>query len=168
MSLITRILSVGLTALAASLLWLGVAFAQSGGCSTDRSGPQDVLHCPDGLTIIVEKGARYSLADRNGDGQLDAARLQSKALLIDLPRHDKPTRFEVITPQAIAAVRGTRWAVDVQRGKTSVFVVSGQRRRAPPGRATPPSCSVRAKASTSRRAARTRWSSAGRRSASRR
>jgi hypothetical protein len=126
MSLITRILSVGLSALAVSLLWLGVALAQSGGCSTDRSGAQDVLHCTDGLTIIVEKGARYSLADRDGDGQLDAARLQGKALLLDLPRQAKPTRFEVITPQAIAAVRGTKWAVDVQGGKTSVFVVRGQ------------------------------------------
>ena len=31
----------------------------------------------------------------------------------------------MITPQAIAAVRGTKWAVDVGSGKTSVFVVSG-------------------------------------------
>ena len=126
MSLITRILSAGLIALAASLPWLGVALAQSSGCSTDRSGSQDVLHCPDGLTIIVEKGARYSLADRDGDGQLDAARLQGKALLFDLPRETKPRRFEVITPQCITAVRGTKWVVDVQGGKCSVFVVSGQ------------------------------------------
>ena len=34
--------------------------------------------------------------------------------------------FEVITPQAIAAVRGTKWAVDVADGKTSVFVVTGR------------------------------------------
>jgi ferric-dicitrate binding protein FerR (iron transport regulator) len=102
-----------------------LAFAQPGGCSLDRSGSQEVLRCPDGLTIIVEKGARYSLADRNGDGQVDGARLRGKALLLDLPRRKDPTRFEVITPQAVAAVRGTRWAVDVQRGKTSVFVVRG-------------------------------------------
>ena len=164
MSLITRILSVGLTALAVSLLWLGVALAQSGGCSTDRSGSQDVLHCPDGLTIIVEKGARYSLADRDGDGQLDAARLQGKALLLDLPREAKPTRFEVITPQAIAAVRGTKWVVDVQSGKTSVFVVRGQVdvRRSP---RELPSRSGLAKASTSKLAALRSWSSVGRRRA---
>ena len=30
------------------------------------------------------------------------------------------------TPQAIAAVRGTKWAVDAQSGKTSVFVVDGR------------------------------------------
>jgi hypothetical protein len=126
MSLITRSLCVGTAAAATSLLWLSIAFAQSGGCSTDRSGVQDIVHCPDGLTIIVEKGARYSLADRDGDGQLDAVRLQGKALLLDLPKQQKPARFEVITPQAIAAVRGTKWAVDVQNGETSVFVVRGR------------------------------------------
>jgi ferric-dicitrate binding protein FerR (iron transport regulator) len=126
MSLITRSFCVGTTAAATLLLWLSIASAQSGGCSTDKAGPQDVVHCPDGLTIIVEKGARYSLADRDGDGHLDAVRLQGKALLLDLPRQQKPARFEVITPQAIAAVRGTKWAVDVQDGKTSVFVVRGQ------------------------------------------
>jgi len=126
MSLITRSLCVGTAAAAASLLWLSIAFAQSGGCSTDHNGAQDIVHCPDGLTIIVEKGARYSLADRDGDGQLDGVRLRGKALLIDLPKQQKPSRFEVITPQAIAAVRGTKWAVDVQNGKTSVFVIRGQ------------------------------------------
>ena len=31
-----------------------------------------------------------------------------------------------MTPQAIAAVRGTKWAVDAEGGKTSVFVVDGR------------------------------------------
>jgi ferric-dicitrate binding protein FerR (iron transport regulator) len=31
-----------------------------------------------------------------------------------------------MTPQAIAAVRGTKWAVDGTEGKTSVFVVNGK------------------------------------------
>jgi hypothetical protein len=106
------------------LLWLDVAFAQSRefGCSLD----QNVLRCPDGLTITEERGARYSLADRNGDGKVDAAKLRRKALLLDLPRRNNANGFDVITPQAIAAVRGTRWAVDVQSGKTSVFVVRGR------------------------------------------
>jgi hypothetical protein len=126
MSLIARNLSFGFTAVAACMLWLSAAFAGPGGCSLDESGAQEVLRCPDGLTIVVEKGARYSLADRNSDGQVDAARLRGKALLLDLPKREKTGRFEVVTPQAIAAVRGTRWAVDVQSGKTSVFVVRGQ------------------------------------------
>jgi hypothetical protein len=88
-------------------------------------GSQDVLHCPDDLTITEEAGAKVALEDRNRDGRPDAARLESKAVLIDLPGPSGETGFEVITPQAIAAVRGTRWAVDVAPGKTSVFVVSG-------------------------------------------
>jgi ferric-dicitrate binding protein FerR (iron transport regulator) len=31
-----------------------------------------------------------------------------------------------MTPQAIAAVRGTKWAVDTTEGKSSVFVVNGR------------------------------------------
>jgi hypothetical protein len=85
-----------------------------------------VLPCPDDLTITKEAGAKLTLEDRNSDGRPDAAKLESKAVLIDLPRSDNATGFEVITPQAIAAVRGTRWAVDVAPGKTSVLVVRGR------------------------------------------
>ena len=38
----------------------------------------------------------------------------------------KPACTSSLTPQAIAAVRGTRWAVDAEGGKTSVFVVNGR------------------------------------------
>ena len=57
---------------------------------------------------------------------MDSVELSSKALLIEVPKKPGGNRFQVITPQAIAAVRGTRWAVDVAEGKTSVFVVNGQ------------------------------------------
>ena len=43
-----------------------------------------------------------------------AVDLQSKAVLVDAPKQTAQGRFRVITPQAIAAVRGTKWAVDVQ------------------------------------------------------
>jgi ferric-dicitrate binding protein FerR (iron transport regulator) len=83
-----------------------------------------VLHCQAGLTMIVEGGARYTLVDRNSDGSADAIILRHKALLLEAP-DSQHGAFQVITPQAIAAVRGTRWAVDVVGGKTSVFVVRG-------------------------------------------
>lgn len=54
------------------------------------------------------------------------AELSSKALLIDVPKKQGGNRFQVTTPQAIAAVRGTKWAVDATEGKTSVFVVNGR------------------------------------------
>jgi ferric-dicitrate binding protein FerR (iron transport regulator) len=107
-----------------------VAHSQSstGGCVLERVGGTSrmLLRCRDGLTIIVEAGARFSLIDRNRDGNADAARLQRKALLLNAPASQAVTGFQVITPQAIAAVRGTKWAVDVQDGKTSVFVVRGR------------------------------------------
>jgi ferric-dicitrate binding protein FerR (iron transport regulator) len=56
---------------------------------------------------------------------VDTVNLLRKALLLDLPANRPEPRFQVATPLAIAAVRGTKWAVDVAAGKTSVFVVRG-------------------------------------------
>nr|WP_244846287.1 FecR domain-containing protein [Mesorhizobium sp. L-8-3] len=107
----------------------GDGFAQSTdkGCLLESvpGTSRRVLHCDRGLTITVEGGARYRLLDRNGDGSTDGVALNRKAVLIDAPSSAALRGFEVVTPQAIAAVRGTRWAVDVARGKTSVFVVRG-------------------------------------------
>ena len=100
--------------------------AQNGmaGCKLDEAGAEKIWSCPGGLTIIVEDGARFSLKDQDHDGSVDLVRLWRRALLlvfIEAVGRD----VEVITPQAIAAARGTKWAVDVGRGKTSVFVVKG-------------------------------------------
>ena len=43
-----------------------------------------------------------------------------------MPKQPGRARFDVVTPQAIAAVRGTKWAVDAEGAKTSVFVVDGR------------------------------------------
>ena len=47
-------------------------------------------------------------------------------MLVDAPRQKARSRLQVITPQAIAAVRGTKWAVDAQESQTSVLVLNGQ------------------------------------------
>lgn len=123
---IARIVTGISVAVAVVFLAAAGASAQSAGvgCTLVRvaSGPQ-TLNCQDGLTIVAEPGARYTLIDRDGNGKADAAALRRKALLIEEP--GGRGRFRVITPQAIAAVRGTRWAIDVGGGKTSVFVVRG-------------------------------------------
>lgn len=111
------IFSATMTAAPAQSTTVGCVLTQVG--STSRQ----ILQCSGGLKITAERGARYTLRDRNKDGSVDAARLQSKALLLDAPK--LPSGFEVDTPQAIAAVRGTKWAVDVSAGKTAVFVVRG-------------------------------------------
>jgi hypothetical protein len=120
--------------LAALLFWpifaasTDMARSQTGGCSLTQIGGTGryVVSCRDGLSITAEKGASYQLLDRDRNGNVDAVRLRSKAVLVDVPAQRPGRRFEVITPQAIAAVRGTRWAVDVAPAKTSVFVERGK------------------------------------------
>jgi ferric-dicitrate binding protein FerR (iron transport regulator) len=129
-----RVLSA---AVFACVLCMDVAFAQStqAGCKLERvaGATRQTLVCQNGLTIIAENGARFRLLDRDRDGRADAAVLRRKALLLDAP---SGTKFEVFTPQAIAAVRGTKWAVDVAAAKTSVFVVRGKVGVRRPDRAT--------------------------------
>ena len=123
-----RLFKAGFIMLAYSLSSIQGAAAQPAnpGCSSESSPVNgQILHCSRGITIIAEDGARYTVqADRNG--RPDAVELNSKALLIEVPPKSGGSKFQVITPQAIAAVRGTRWAVDVAEGKTSVFVVNGR------------------------------------------
>jgi ferric-dicitrate binding protein FerR (iron transport regulator) len=91
------------------------------------------LRCEGGITITAENGAQYTLSDTNRDGRVDSVELGSQAILLEVPKVAKGKRFTVTTPQAIAAVRGTKWAVDTTAEKTSVFVVNGRvavRRRA--------------------------------------
>ena len=108
----------------------GPAFAQSvpTGCRLEAvaGNARHILHCPNGLTVTAEAGARYSLIDSNADSRPDAVSLRDKAVLVDVDAKLIKNGFRVITPQAIAAVRGTQWAVDVKDGVTSVFVLRGR------------------------------------------
>jgi ferric-dicitrate binding protein FerR (iron transport regulator) len=116
-------------ALAAFLCIIGSHGAQAQSqCSLQQVGgtSRQILHCGDGIAITAEAGARYQLIDRNRDGRVDKVSLGSKAILLDVDSAKVSGGFQVVTPQAIAAVRGTRWAVDVQTGKTSVLVLRGR------------------------------------------
>jgi ferric-dicitrate binding protein FerR (iron transport regulator) len=112
-----------------AVFWATVASPQSAnlGCNLEQraDASRQVLRCPGGVRITPEDGARYSLADRDQDGNADGVILRRKALLLEVPT-GQTSGFVVVTPQAIAAVRGTKWAVDAQSGKTSVFVVDGR------------------------------------------
>ena len=115
------------TASACLFLFSQNAAAQTSDCaSVPSSGATLTLQCGNGITIVAENGAKFELKDRNRDGHVDSAELSSKALLIEVAKKPGGNRFEVVTPQAIAAVRGTRWAVDAADGKTSVLVVIGR------------------------------------------
>ncbi len=129
MRAISRIL-FGLSAslAVACLISPEAAFAQSAGCTLERVAGTSrlIMHCADSVTITAERGARFNVIDRNGDGRPDAVSLRNKAILVDVDDTQRRSGFQVVTPQAIAAVRGTRWAVDVKNGTTSVFVVRGR------------------------------------------
>ena len=118
-----------LTAMVATLApWTTAALSQSQslGCTLQRTTAGHSLRCQNGVTIQAERTSRYSLIDRNGDGLADGVRLRQKGLLLDARQRLSPrSGFVVVTPQAIAAVRGTKWAVDVQGRSTAVFVVNG-------------------------------------------
>ena len=121
------------TASACLFLFPENAAAQAGGCASVPSvGATLTVRCDNGITIVAENGAKFELKDRNRDGHVDSAELSSKALLLEVTKKPDGNRFEVVTPQAIAAVRGTRWAVDAAEGKTSVLVVDGRVRVARP------------------------------------
>jgi hypothetical protein len=123
------IAGAGLAIFASLFLVTGVATAQPAnmGCSPDNpANTVQTLRCEGGVTIVAENGARFTLLDRDGNGRVDSVELSSKALLLEVPKKPGGNRFEVMTPQAIAAVRGTKWAVDTTEGKSSVFVVNGR------------------------------------------
>ena len=95
------------------------------GCSAEQKpGAAQTLRCRGGLTIVAEDGAKFTLQSHGG--QVDGIDLKGKALLVDAPRQKGKGGFQVITPQAIAAVRGTKWAVDAQESRTSVLVLNGR------------------------------------------
>jgi ferric-dicitrate binding protein FerR (iron transport regulator) len=130
----------GCVALACLLALAGNAVAQPAnlGCvSQPLANPSQTLRCDNGITIVAENGAKFELRDRNRDGHVDSAELSSKALLIEVPKKAGGNRFDVQTPQAIAAVRGTKWAVDAAEGKTSVLVVNGRVKVSRPGGGRP-------------------------------
>lgn len=111
--------------LAAGLAMLSTAAAAQvdSGCTRARVGgpPREVFRCANGLVIDVEAASRMGLAvDDNGPRDLT---LERGAVYVEA----RPgARFQILTPVAIAAVRGTEFAVDAGADGTSVFVVEGR------------------------------------------
>ena len=114
-----------LVPLAAALAMLSTAAAAQvdTGCTRTRVGgpPREVFRCANGLVIDAEAASRIGLAvDDTGPRDL---RLDRGAVYIEA----RPgARFQILTPVAIASVRGTEFAVDAGADGTSVFVVRGR------------------------------------------
>ena len=87
----------------------------------------DVVSQPnarESLTVRAAPGTRYQPLYKKGDPVPAAIRLDDGALLIEFQRSLWRQDFQILTPLAIAAVRGTKWAVEVTRARTSVLVLS--------------------------------------------
>ena len=106
----------------------------------DRNPSEKILRCGSNLTIRSAPNTRYRLTSPDNRRQPGGARLDSGALLIEFAPNGGQRDFRILTPHAITAVRGTRWAVEVGPSQTSTFVIFGSvevtqrsRRGAAPG-----------------------------------
>ncbi|MFL6818486.1 MAG: FecR domain-containing protein [Bradyrhizobium sp.] len=126
MKAIIRAACLALSCMVFSIEFAAAQQAKLGCLPENTAAAAQSFRCPGGVTIVAEDGARYTLQDTDGNGRVDSAELSNKALLIEVPKKSRVSKFQVTTPQAVAAVRGTKWAVDAVEGKTSVFVVNGK------------------------------------------
>jgi FecR protein len=112
-------------------LWLctpAPVLGQSSGCvlvPDNRSPSEKILRCGSNLTIRSAPNTVYRLTHPDNRRQPGGARLDSGALLIEFTPNEGQRDFRILTPQAITAVRGTRWAVEVRPSQTSTLVLSG-------------------------------------------
>ena len=123
----TRAIALGLIA-----AWIGTAapaLGQPAGCTLvadDRNPKEKMLRCGDDLTIRPAANSKYQVTGEAGQGPPTEVRLESGALLIEFKPSERAKNFQILTPHAIAAVRGTRWAVEVTSARTSTLVLDGE------------------------------------------
>jgi FecR-like protein len=122
------VLASGAGALLCLLASMGPSAAQSGACTLtpDKRNPNDkILRCGTELTITPAPGTVYKPGPAGADGLPASVQLDSGALLIEFnPKRRR--EFQILTPQAIASVRGTKWAMDVTSMQTSTLVLNGE------------------------------------------
>jgi ferric-dicitrate binding protein FerR (iron transport regulator) len=104
-----------------------IAWAQTAGCvlDADHRGPDTILRCGDRLTIHAAAQTQYRLTGQQSKELPTGVELESGAVMIEFVPGGAHRNFQILTPHAIAAVRGTRWAVEVTAEKTSTLVISG-------------------------------------------
>ena len=115
--------AVGLVAVAGP----SPGWTQVPGCATTLrpDPPRQVLLCADGLTLTAEPETQFRVLDSAADHRADRIEVGGHGLMIELTPATKRQQFQILTPHAVATVRGTTWAVDVTPSRTSIFVQSG-------------------------------------------
>ena len=112
---------------AAAIAATGPARA-AGACAlvpNERAPSEKILQCGETLTVRPAQGARYRPLYRKGDPLPVGIRLDDGALLIEYHPASPQEKFQILTPLAIAAVRGTKWAMEVAPARTSTLVLAG-------------------------------------------
>jgi hypothetical protein len=121
-------LTIGALSLSIWLCIPACVVGQSFGCvlvPDERNPSEKILRCGSNLTIRSAPNTAYRLTNPDKRRQPDGARLDSGALLIEFTPNEGHRDFRILTPHAITAVRGTRWAVEVGPRQTSTLVLSG-------------------------------------------
>jgi hypothetical protein len=90
-----------------------------------RLPSEKMLQCGENLTVRPAPGAHYQPLYKKGDPLPVGIRLNDGALLIEFHPAKPQEKFQILTPLAIAAVRGTKWAMDVTKDQTSTLVLNG-------------------------------------------
>jgi ferric-dicitrate binding protein FerR (iron transport regulator) len=105
------------------------ALGQPAGCTLvadDRNPREKMLRCGDDLTIRAAANSKYQVIGESGQAPPMEVRLESGALLVDFKPSERARSFQILTPHAIAAVRGTRYAVEVTPARSSTLVLEGE------------------------------------------
>ena len=95
------------------------------GCVKDELGnpPRIVYQCQGGVILEAEAAAVMGFVEFGQNERPTDVRVLSDAVLIEVTPDSGA--FQIRTPHAIAAVRGTVYVVDVTDDGTDIFVVSG-------------------------------------------
>jgi hypothetical protein len=117
----------GATLLLLVVLGSGASAQQIPGCTSTAlsNPPRTAYRCTGGLIIEAEASAAFDSRGPRSGGAISSIALTYRGLLIEVTRR---RRFQILTPHAIASVRGTLFAVDVTAERTSVFVARGRTR----------------------------------------
>lgn len=116
------------TALIGPTLPGSIALAASGACAlvpSERDPSEKMLQCGPELMVRPVHGTSFHPIYKTGQQLPAAIRLDNGALLIEFHPDRQPVEFQILTPLAIAAVRGTKWAMEVSAKRTSTVVLEG-------------------------------------------
>jgi hypothetical protein len=119
---------VAATSLWATFAVAPVARAGGAGCTlvaNEHDPSEKILRCGDSLTVQPAHGTHYRPIAKAGQPLPAAIRLDDGALLIEFHPSPRQEDFQILTPLAVAAVRGTKWAMEVSPARSSTLVLAG-------------------------------------------